>query len=42
MKQSYFDETYILTFDLADENKKDTTVIDLIDKENDTDYRFYL
>jgi len=41
MKQFYFDETYILTCDLADENKKDTTVIDLIDKENDTDYRFY-
>ena len=41
MKQSYFDERYLLTYDLADENTKDTTVLNVIDKETDVNYIFY-
>ena len=41
MKQSYFDETYLLTCDLADENTKDTAVLSVIDKQIDVNYIFY-
>lgn len=41
MKQSYFDETYLLTCDLADENTKDTAVLNVIDKQTDVNYIFY-
>lgn len=41
MKQSYFDETYLLTCDLADENTKDTAVFSVIDKQIDVNYIFY-
>ena len=41
MKQSYFNETYLLTCDLADENTKDTAVLSVIDKQIDVNYIFY-
>ena len=37
----YFDEKYLLTFDTADENKKDTSTLEVIDKKENIDYRFY-
>ena len=37
----YFDEKYLLTFDMADENKKDTSVLEVVDKKENIDYIFY-